>query len=365
MVTKALSGAPTPQTDAERLLVEQLGKEGGIRPEFLKELVKGLCETREAASVVMAAVDREPEKRLSFAKAAEFLGESPFMIGGFECKGLEAARTEVAKAHGRWNLVNTLVERGTIEDASKYVQLFDKATVSEQDLQKVKEAIERGEKMLALFDAGDMMPDKLCKALFEKAGIPYMKGTYALKDLGKIRRIDPRDVPNLQGLDKHPSREQNAAFQAAYKKAKPFEPTGPRIIFTPDKREVIHANTSAIQEAQAVSKGDIKFLDFAANMLRFRTQMDAGLRRLAGRQGGFDEMTPEVFKEFLVKSFQEKTINPYMPDSENVSRDPLSVFENGQVPGLSFQTAYHRGVVVSYHHPDAARAGLGSRISLG
>lgn len=51
----------TPKTDAERLFAEQLGKAGGIRPEFARELLDGQrAETHGAAQAVVAEADVEP-----------------------------------------------------------------------------------------------------------------------------------------------------------------------------------------------------------------------------------------------------------------------------------------------------------------
>lgn len=355
MATKAPSGAPTPQTDAERLLVEQLGKEGGIRPEFLRELAKGLGETREAASAVMAAVDREPNKRVPFAEAVKLLE------GKLD---LEAARTDAVKSHGRWGLVDALVKAGAIEDAAQYGALFDKATVSEADLKRVCESLHRGEKVLPIFDAGEMTPDKLFAMLFIEGGVPHYTDSYGFENLAKLRRIDPKDIPDLANLAGKPYEVQMAAFKAAYKEADPLEPTGARVTFTPDKREVSRTGTSATQDMQAFEKGEMAFVDPNADMIRFRTQMDAGLRKIAGRRANFDGLTPEAYRELLDKAFREQTIDKYMPDRKKVTRYPNYAFENGGVPFLYFHPT-NRKVSVHYDNPADALANLGSRISLG
>lgn len=355
MAITSPSGVPTPQTNAERLMVEQLGKEGGIRPEFLRELVKGLGETREDVSAVMATVDTEPNKRISFAEAVKALE------GKLD---LEAARTDAVKSHGRWGLVDALVKAGAIEDSSKYAALFDKATVSEADLKKVRESLDRGGKVLPIFDSGEMTPDELFAVLFTEGGVPYYTDSYGFKNLAKLRRIDPKDIPDLANLHIKSRDEQLAAFKTAYKEAEPMEPTGARVTFTPDKREVTRTGTSATQDMQAFAKGEMTFIDPNADMIRYRTQMDAGLRKIAGRRANFDGLTPEAYRELLDKAFREQTIDEYMPDREKVTRYPNYAFENGGVPHLSFDAA-GREVLVHYYDPDSAYDDLGSRISLG
>lgn len=355
MATQTPSGAPTPQTDAERLMVEQLGKEGGIRPEFLRELAKGLGETREDVSAVMAAVDTEPNKRVSFAEAVKALE------GKLD---LEVARTDAVKSHGRYGLVDALVKAGDIKDASQYGALFDIATVSEADLKRVCEMIERGEKVLPIFDAGKMTPDELFAVLFTEGGVPHYTDSYGFKNLAKMRRIDPKDIPDLANLAGKSYDEQLAAFKAAYKEADPMEPTGARVLFTSDKREVTRTGTSATQDMQAFAKGEMSFLDPNADFLRYRAQMDAGLRKIAGRRGNFDGMTDEAYRAFLDKAFADKTIDEYMPDCEKNTRYPNYAYEIGGVPYLYFLPDFRR-VHVSFGRPAHADVSLGSRISLG
>lgn len=355
MATTAPSGTSTPQTDAERLLVEQLGKEGGVRPEFLKELLKGLGETREDVSVVMAAVDTEPDKRVPLAEAVKLLE------GKLD---LEAARADAVKSHGRWGLVDALVKAGAIKDASEYGTLFDKATVNEADLRKVCESLGRGEKVLPIFDSGGMTPDELFAALFTEGGVPHYTDSYGFKNLAKMRRIDPKDIPDLANLAGKSREEQMAAFKVAYKEADPMEPTSARVLFTSDKREVTRTGTSATQDMQAYAKGEMSFLDPNADFLRYRAQMDAGLRKIAGRRGNFDGMTDEAYRAFLDKAFADKTIDEYMPDREKITRYPNYAYENGGVPCLHFGTG-SREVYVDDACPDDAGDFLGSRISLG
>lgn len=46
----------TPRTDAEKLFAEQLGKEGGIRPEYVRQVLNTRTETHDAAQGVMAKI---------------------------------------------------------------------------------------------------------------------------------------------------------------------------------------------------------------------------------------------------------------------------------------------------------------------
>lgn len=360
MATTAPSGTPTSQTDAERQLVEQLGKEGGIRPAFAQQLLDSMGETHKATQAVMAGVEgtgveSKPEQRVSFAEAVTLLD------GKLD---LEAARTGAVKSHGRWGLVDALVKAGAIEDGSKYGALFDKASISEADLLKVREMLERGEKVLPIFDAGEMTPDELFAVLFTEGGVPHYTDSYGFQNLAKLRRIDPKDIPDLENLAGKTNDEQVAAFKAAYKEADPLEPTGARVLFTSDKREVTRTGTSATQDMQAFAKGEMSFLDPNADMIRFRTQMDAGLRKIAGRLANFDGLTPEAYRELLDEAFGEQTIDEYMPDCKKITRYPNYAFENGGVSYLYFNPA-GREVYVYDFSPAAAHAYLGGRVSLG
>lgn len=307
------------------------------------------------------ATEGVPKRRISFDEALRFLEESPLMIGGLECKGLEEAREKAVKADVRWGLVTTLAQKHNIKGASGYAELFNKATVDFDDLQKAKEAIERGEKMQVIFDAGVMKPDELFETLFQNGRIPlYYKNSDVLKNLGTMRRIDPRVFQNLQGLNELSSKEQSAAFSAAYREAQPLQATGPRIIFTPDERKVTGPNTSATQDVQAASEGG-KFLDFTALMLLLRTQMEANSRISTN---DLDRMTPGGFKDSLVKVLKKADLAEYMQKGRTILRDPFSVFENGKIPYLLFGSHDHM-VNVGHCNPSDAYDSMESRISLG
>jgi len=345
----------TPYRTSGREAVRALLERGDVTPEDLEEIVAEQRKMRnEVGNAVKATVETN-DKRVSFAEAVKLLE------GKLD---LEAARTDAVKSHGRWGLVDALVKAGAIEDASKYGVLFDKATVNEADLKKVRESLERGEKVLPIFDSGEMTPDELFAVLFTEGGVPHYTDSYGFQNLAKLRKIDPKDIPDLANLAGKSYEVQLAAFKAAYKEADPMEPTGARVLFTSDKREVTRTSTSATQDMQAFAKGEMSFLDPNADFLRYRAQMDAGLRKIAGRRGNFDGMTDEAYRAFLDKAFADKTIDEYMPDREKITRYPNYAFENGGVPYLYFSSD-SRKVSVHYFNPDNANDNLGSRISLG
>ena len=345
----------TPYRTSGREAVRALLERGEVTPEDLEEIVAEQRKMRTRIGDAVRSTVETADKRVSFAEAVKLL----------EGKlNLEAARTDAVKSHGRWGLVDALVEAGVIKDASEYGALFDKATVSEADLGKVGKMLEKGEKVLPIFDAGEMTPDELFAVLFTEGGVPHYTDSYGFKNLAKMRRIDPKDIPDLANLAGKSYEEQLAAFKAAYKEADPMEPTGARVTFTSDKREVSRTGTSATQDMQAFAKGEMTFIDPNADMIRFRTQMDAGLRKIAGRRGNFDGMDKAAYRAFLDKAFADRTIDECMPDREKVTRYPNYAFENGGVPYLGFHPNV-REVSVYCFDPFDANALLGSRISLG
>ena len=345
----------TPYRTSGREAVRALLERGEVTPEDLEEIVAEQRKMRDRIGNAVKATVETKDKRVSFAEAVQLLEGK---------MDLEAARTDAVKSHGRWGLVDALVKAGAIEDASKYGALFDKATVSEADLKKVRESLERGEKVLPIFDSGEMTPDELFAVLFTEGGVPHYTDSYGFQNLAKLRRIDPKDIPDLANLADKSYEEQLAAFKAAYKEADPMEPTGARVLFTSDKREVTRTGTSATQDMQAFAKGEMSFLDPNADFLRYRAQMDAGLRKIAVRRGNFDGMDEKAYRAFLDKAFADKTIDEYMPDREKITRYPNYAYENGGVPYLIFPSG-PRKVHVDYYDPDLAFGLLGCRVSLG
>lgn len=341
--------------------VQNLIKKGLISVEDLSAIVEEQAalrkNTRDASSIVLANVEFEPDKRISFTEAVKYLE------GKLD---LEAALTDAVKSHNRWGLVDALVQAGAIKDASEYGALFDKVTVNEADLRKVSEMLECGKKVLPIFDAGEMTPAELFAILFTDGGVPYCtRSSYScFKNLVKLRRIDPKDIPDLANLAEKPHFKQVAAFKAAYKEVDPLEPTGvARILFTPDKRNGTSTVRTATQDMQAYAKGEMKFLDPNADFYRYRAQMDAGLRKIAEKRGNnFDDMDNAAYRIFLDKAFADKTIDRYMPDRNTFTGYPNYAFKNGGFPFISFN-AGHRELFV--HDGDFASYGVGRRVALG
>jgi hypothetical protein len=208
-----------------------------------------------------------------------------------------------------------------------------------------------------------MTPDKLFAVLFTEGGVPHYTNTFGLESLAKLRRIDPKDIPNLANLAGKSFEEQLYAFKVAYKKAAPMKPTGARVLFTSDSK-VTRTCISSTQDMQAFAKGETSFLDPNADFLRFRAQMDTGLRKIAGRRGDFDGMDEKAYRAFLDKAFADKTIDEYMPDLEKITRYPNYAEEFGHV--LRLDCASGVGIVRIFAcNPGYAPRDMGSRISLG
>lgn len=324
---------------------------------------QAVSETRDAVQAVSDSAEREPEKRVSFAEAVKLLE------GKLD---LEAARADAVKSHGRWGLVDALIKAGVIESAEQYGTLFDKVTINEADLKKVRESLERGEKMLPIFDAGTMNPDKLFDVLFTKGGLPHSTQGIAYEKLSTIRKIDPNDIPDLQSLCKQPLTvdgpsilENRLAFKAAYEKAKPLEPTGSRVIFTPDEHESTHVDTSATEEMFASAKSAIKLMDPNADFIRFRTQIDAGLVEIAGGLENFGNLNTEAYRALLNKTFSDKTIDQFMPDREKITRYSDFVLEDGGVMGLRFLPTTRVARLYWYYPNSSGDGKIGSRPALG
>lgn len=311
-------------------------------------------------------VERVSGERVGFESAARILKkrletEAEFLYYEECLRDLEKARDEAVKAHVRWGLVDALIRAGTVKDVDEYGALFDQATFSLTDLREVRRRTERGEKILPVFDAGQMPLDELFEVLFVESGIPWnhVRGDGSFCDLSKLRRIDPLSIPDLQGLYKESFGEQMKVLRAAYERAKPLKPIGPRVLFTPDECEVTHVGTSAIRDMQAFAEGGIKFIDPAADFIRFRTQVDAGLRKIFNirrgaslsesflrafnvwRQKGFDDLSVSACRRFSGKSFRSGVRDVPMPDRRRTTYYPFYLSEHGGVAGLRLLDGCH------------------------
>ncbi len=372
----------THETRGWRELVRELEEAGDATIDDLDELIAEVSQMRAemryrarhataqtAASQVRPShdvpartteVEREPDRRVSFDEATSFLH------GRLD---LEAARIDAMKSHGRWGLVDAVVRTGAINYPSQYGRLFNNnATVNLEDLRQVRERIKCGEKFTPIFDPGVKTLWEMFDILFTRGGIPRYGASSGIHNLYQLRKIDTKTIPNLDNLALASTEVQHAAFITAYYAASPLAPTGPRVIFTPDTKEVSWTSTSATEQLQLLDKGGIKFLDPIAHFLLFRTQVDAGLRALAEGTRNFDDMHNDEYREFLEKAFADQTIYKHLPDLKKTILYPDYVYEIGRVCGFSvpkFLDSKSHKVEMDFHYPDHADSNTGSRIALG
>ncbi len=302
-----------------------------------------------------AVIEREPDKRV-------FIWEAERYLSGL--LDLNAAKTAAINSHRRYGLVDAVVQSGAISGAAQYGSLFMKATINAADLRKVREMLISGHKILPIFDPGVLTPDQMADVLFTKCGIDNYTDGFSFNNLVNLRKIDPKDISDLSGLHVKTREEQLAAFQSAYEAAPALTPTGPRILFTSDIHEVSGTGYSATLEMQDIASGDIRPLDPNADFLRVFTQMDEGLRKLAGEDENFDDMNHASYRQLLDKAYTSHTISTYMPDRVKATAYPNYVFPNGNVLFRYFNSGSRKMLLFSCP-PNIANSSRGSRVSLG
>jgi len=203
---------------------------------------------------------------LTFAQAAQVLK------GTFD---LEAARTAAVREHQSWGLLQALSDKGLVKDADDYGALFDGVSVSAADLISVGEDLAKGRKMDAVFDPGALTPKESFDTLF--AGT-YREDSYAYRNLETLRAINPATLPGLERLHGQHRDDQFAAYKAAYEVAGPFQPTGPRLNFTPRRSaevslEVSNRAATAVEDLQAFANSGVRFLSPTADFIRCKGEM--------------------------------------------------------------------------------------------
>ncbi|MBA4337143.1 hypothetical protein C0416_05240 [bacterium] len=320
----------------------------------------------EVGKAVSSVTDNEPAKNLSFKDAAEVLK----LETGFD---LEAAREDAVKTHGRWGLIEALIEKGAIKNESEYSELLGEATISEKGLKGACDLIKVKARMLTAFDPGIMTPDELFEAIFtvKQIGDPdlalYYTDTYAFKNLANIRKIHPENLPDLTKLMKMPDEGQVDAFKEAYNNGEPLKPTGPRLFFTHDCQNVTYTKTSAVEDMRSSVRGDMKFLDPMAGFLAARLRIDAGMKsilKLEGRGAEYARMSENFYRSLLVKFLKNRMIIDHMSDNKNTVRYPGYAFEDGYMPALNFHSN-SRMFYAGESSPSVSDKKVGSRIMYG
>jgi hypothetical protein len=361
---------PIPTTEADKQLLALL-ESGQVSPEFAREIIEVIFPVHEKATTAieeasasatpagLAVPEKETEERISLTEAAELLQDK---------LDLMAALNEAVKAHTRWGYIDAMIRKGKLESPEQYANLFDAVTLSKKDIQRVGTDFEQGIIHMPIFDAGLLLPVEQWQALFKQTDIPYWSGTYGLNNLNAVRRVTPANfeaarytVGNLHELS---GERQMIAFKDAYKQASPLQPTGARVLFTPDTTEVTRTGITATQDIKSLANDGERTLDIGANLVRFRTQMDAGFREIAKKQQvDLDDLDTERFNQFMAECFRDKSIDRYMPDKVNIIRSSDCVYPNGVVVAFAWYP-HGRGVCLDCYPADAL-GDLGSRRALG
>jgi len=348
----------TERTDKPRRVVK-LNKET-IR---VRECKKAMEQVGDSVSAV---IESGPEKKVSFAEASGILNNEI----GFN---LEEARNEAVKMHGRWGLIDALVEKGAIKDESEYADLLGQITIGEKGLIQACELIKDKARVLAVFDPGTLMPDELVEAIFtvKQAGSPDLPlcyiDTYAFQNINNIRKISPEHLPDLTKLMKMPDERQMEAFKEAYKKGESLKPTGPRLFFTHDCQNVTYTKKSVVENIRSSARGEMQFLDPIAGFLAARQRVDIGMRailKLLGRGHEYVRMNDNFYRSFLVKFLRDRTIVDHMPDNKKTVRYPGYALESGCVPALNFHSN-NRMFSLNESSPYVSDAKVGSRLMYG
>lgn len=305
--------------------------------------------------------ENEPEKRISLAEAANLLeGKLDLM----------AAREEAVKAHAQWGYIDAMIRAGKLESPEQYRGLFDAVTLSEKDLQIVGADIERGIAYMPILDAGLLFPHEQWKVLFEKIGIPCNPGIakYSSENLPFHKKVTPAAFKAagyaINSLHTLNWGDQSKAFKRAYEKTSPLERTGARVFFTPDILDVTRTGGSATRDMQDLANHGFRMLDIGANLIRYRTQMDKGLRAIATEQGfEFNDLDVEGYQRFLIQCFNDGSIGKYLPD-QNITRNSDSIYPNGDGVILCFDFS-KGGIILGCYPSCMGNDYMGSRLALG
>ena len=290
--------------------------------------------------------DASNQKLLSWEEATDLLKD---------VIDLPAELNKAANDHQRWGIVDKLIEKGFIKDAKDYANLFMQVKVSESDMKKLERGLRNGEEWLSLFDNGKFSPAEIFNILIEDAGIPILKGNHAYENLSGVRKIDPKNIPNLAVLPKEGLRATREAFKTAAQNAPAFEPKGPSLQFTRNLLEPIDLSLWSTQRLLQAIDGK-KFISPQADLMRFRAQLDITLENLS--QGkklsdlskeeyrrllkeAWEHLTKEAWEHLTKQACEDLTIEPFLPDQNNTTVYPTYVFpDSGDVLSFGWDLAY-------------------------
>ena len=330
----------------------------GISPEAL--IAAAQESMRKITPIASATATQAKEfatPLVGFADAAKLLKEQ----ANFD---LEKAREQAVQDHTQWGIVQALQKKGLIKDAGAYGALFDQATMSETGLAQFAEQLKQGRLQLPLFDSGLLNDQELFHILIEQAGIPFWNDSYGYKNLGQTRTIDPSQIPNLEKLNRQTPYETHlAAFKAAYEKPLPWKPGTPRLIAALDANEVGETNISATESAQAALSNGTKYATLGTDLLRFRTQLDRGIKAITKndpREMENDDYHNELKKGLKKPLMSAAPLDAHMPDRQKITQYPLEVLPDGNVLRLYWDPDV-REVDVSYWSPRSADVYVGRR----
>lgn len=345
----------TPQEHAARALDRDFGEEGFAKtpPEEFgggEEFRNTLKETRDRLGLITVEPKEEEPRVISFSDAVTKL------------KGtldLEQTRERAVRDHFRWGLVQALIKKGVVKSEDQYGALFDGCRFTEGGLGQVGKG-----GYLPILTPGGLTPKEAFGTLVVEPGIPHWQDSYALQNLNDLRQIDPNKISGLHRLHKQTPEEQRKIWMEILQSSPVVQPGSPTISFTPDNMEVTDTGKSAVQHVQAHSYEGTRHMDPFSDFLRWRTQVDRGLATLLEQNGiSLDGLSPEDYQRYLRQSFDNETIDPYLPDRERITQYPLHGLRNGGVLDFSWDPT-DRKVDLNCYDPVNEYDGLGSRVAL-
>lgn len=317
--------------------------------------VRKLASDVVPASSTIEAQEEKSDTRLSWEEAAQFLE------GAFD---LNLARGEAFKSHERWGLTAAAVRKGVVSNSEEYRNLFDNFSFNERYLTKIKEALGKGGKWLALFIPGHLDILDFWEVLFEQAHINCAREGGAI-NMDELRKVNPSEIPDLElhGVNLWTAQE---AWKAACKNASPLQPEASRIVFTPNEMNSGGRGTSAANDILWIMANKINFTDPVVDFVRFRSQIDNALREFVESVGGnFNELAQKTYQDLLRSNLiTERALESRIPDSDCITKYPLYVFPSGEILYF-FWYSKNREIVLSSGVPGKLSKSAGFRIALG
>lgn len=236
---------------------------------------------------------------------------------------LEAARAEAVQDHVRWGLVAWLMKQGIVSSVDNYGALFDKATFTQDGLEKIKNEKQKGGDLRPIFNPNNFAFQDGAKFLFGDD-----QSFDRWNEDGETRVINPYAF--MEDFLGSRMGNINKSYAHGYDQGEKWEERGdPRVEFAGEyDRYKFPVTGSTSHQMTSVLQAGYDIVDPGSHLIHARHSIDSYLDSVAGKMGlerkNMSKQTYEHFVDELRRTKDSSELANFVFAGESKTRAYLS-----------------------------------------